>query len=511
MAFGATLTLPTIAGSHSNFAVLLTNGSFPAAAIDGGASSIDNGGGNLRAYTDNTKTTQLALDVITFVTGVSPEIHVRVSVTAQTGATIYIESDSVETTQPAVGAAFGRNDTYTNEDLAHLLPDNAVVQVDSTGNDDGAIIGTGATTENTPPYGATNLDLNGTNHINSLTDPTTGSTHLAVRTWYKTSGGASKCISGSWLGGNTNSSYLFFTGSSNLALLRINNGSSASDAVSTTNVQDSTWHYIAGIYDGSNINIIVDGTNEDTTAKTGAIHTPVSAQYNIGRYNNSASTRPENIYDHRVSTNTNITLDYLATEYNNESDPDNWLTVGAWVDSGGGGISITVDSTLPSLSSSLNLSKVDNSFDIDVASILPSLSSSLSLSKTDNLFDISISSELPSLTSILNLSVVNPGNNASINSFLPSLSSSLSLTKSDPAAGVSISSELPSLISSLSLTVNNPAFDASVASVLPSLNSSLSLYNGILGISVGDRNNINIVVKSRNIDVITNSRNIEEY
>ena len=178
---------------------------------------------------------------------------------------------------------------------------------------------------------------------------------------------------------------------------------------------------------------------------------------------------------------------------------------------GGSGISISVDSTLPSLSSSLSLSKVDNSFSIDINSILPSLSSSLSLTSTDGVFDLSISSELPSLTSILNLSVVNPGNNASINSFLPSLVSSLSLTKEDPATGVSINSELPSLISSLSLSVTNPEFDFSVVSTLPSLSSSLSLYNGVLGISIGDRNNINIVVKSTNINITTKSRNIEEY
>lgn len=175
------------------------------------------------------------------------------------------------------------------------------------------------------------------------------------------------------------------------------------------------------------------------------------------------------------------------------------------------GISLTVTSTLPSLSSSLNLSKIDNSFSIDANSTLPSLSSSLNLTSTDNIFGLSVSSELPSLTSILNLSVVNAGNNSSVNSFLPSLVSSLSLTKTEPAAGISINSELPSLISSLSLTVTNPQFDFSAVSTLPSLSSSLSLYNGVLGISVGDRNNINIVVKSTNINAITKSRNIEEY
>jgi hypothetical protein len=184
---------------------------------------------------------------------------------------------------------------------------------------------------------------------------------------------------------------------------------------------------------------------------------------------------------------------------------------GVWLDLGGSGISIAVNSTLPGLSSSLSLSKIDNSFSVDVNSTLPSLTSLLSLTNTDNIFDLSVSSELPSLTSMLNLSVVNPSNNTAINSFLPSLVSSLNLAKTEPTAGVSINSELPSLISSLSLAVTNPELDFSVVSTLPSLSSSLSLYNGVLGISVGDRNNINIVVKSTNINVITKSRNIEEY
>lgn len=136
MAFGYTKTLPTISGSHSDFTVLFRTSDLPTEAIDGGASSLLNGGGDLRAYTDDTKTTRLPVDIVVFVTGGTPDITFWVLLpTAATSNTIYIEADDVETTQPAVGAAFGRNAVWVNEnvvlDLTNAVP-SAVV--DRTGN-----------------------------------------------------------------------------------------------------------------------------------------------------------------------------------------------------------------------------------------------------------------------------------------------------------------------------------------------------------------------------------------
>jgi len=45
MAYGFTYRLPTITGTHTYFPVVMREFDFPASAIDGGASSILNGGG----------------------------------------------------------------------------------------------------------------------------------------------------------------------------------------------------------------------------------------------------------------------------------------------------------------------------------------------------------------------------------------------------------------------------------------------------------------------------------
>ena len=131
MAYGFTKTLPTISGSHSDFVVVFKTADFPTAAIDGGGSSILNGGGNLRAYTDSSKTTQLPVYISKFV--------------ASVGATIYIEADAIETTQPAVTDSYGRNAVFVSVYEAYLeLKESTGPWVDLTGNGYDATLTTGA-------------------------------------------------------------------------------------------------------------------------------------------------------------------------------------------------------------------------------------------------------------------------------------------------------------------------------------------------------------------------------
>lgn len=131
--YGCTITVATgkIPSSRSNFVWLATEANFPATAIDGGATSILNGGGNLRCYTDSTKTTRLPIEVVTFVTGGSPQVHIRgLSPTLGNLSTVYIEADQAETSQPPVNDTYGRNSVWVDRITAvHSDP-----TTDSTGN-----------------------------------------------------------------------------------------------------------------------------------------------------------------------------------------------------------------------------------------------------------------------------------------------------------------------------------------------------------------------------------------
>ena len=75
--YGCTITVDTgkMTATQSGFVWLFTEDNLPTAAIDGGATSIDNGGGNLRCYTDSTKATQLPIEVVEFVLEFVLEVH----------------------------------------------------------------------------------------------------------------------------------------------------------------------------------------------------------------------------------------------------------------------------------------------------------------------------------------------------------------------------------------------------------------------------------------------------
>lgn len=172
MAFGTTLTVPTVTGSHDDFSAVIicdgTRNDLPSAAFNS-ANEILNGGGNLRAYTSSAKTTQLPVEIVSFVTGATPDVEVWVSLPSGnpmvTSATIFIEADSVETTQPAVTNTFGRNAVWSDfEIVLHLSSTSDTT--DSTGNGfDISTVGSGATSSATALGGfASSIDFDGTSN-----------------------------------------------------------------------------------------------------------------------------------------------------------------------------------------------------------------------------------------------------------------------------------------------------------------------------------------------------------
>ncbi|GAI89034.1 unnamed protein product, partial [marine sediment metagenome] len=138
--FTRTLPAPT-ATISGGFVFLLSAGWFTQAntgaagsPIDGGTNSIANGGGDMQIFSDTSTTTQLPIEVVTFVTGGSPQCQVWVRTPSYTaGDTITIGKDDTQTTQPAVGAAFGRNATWVDFEYNFHL-DSINKLIDSTGN-----------------------------------------------------------------------------------------------------------------------------------------------------------------------------------------------------------------------------------------------------------------------------------------------------------------------------------------------------------------------------------------
>lgn len=108
------ITIPdaNISGNNTNFPLLITEANLPAEMVDGGVNSALNGGGDVRVSGDAAGTIQLSLEVVSFVTGGTPNVELWCNLpTLNTGAAkdIYVWYKKAGEVQPAVTDPFGRN------------------------------------------------------------------------------------------------------------------------------------------------------------------------------------------------------------------------------------------------------------------------------------------------------------------------------------------------------------------------------------------------------------------
>ena len=123
-----TYTLPTLAGSHTEFVAVLKWADFAADVL----TSLDDGGGDLRFSIDEAGASQLACEVVTLdKVGNEAEVYVG-PFSAATGTVIHIWGANAGASQPAVGAAFGRNAVWANTHLMARL--NSTVAEDFSPN-----------------------------------------------------------------------------------------------------------------------------------------------------------------------------------------------------------------------------------------------------------------------------------------------------------------------------------------------------------------------------------------
>jgi hypothetical protein len=150
--YGTTITVPTIVGTHTGFVAQIKTGDVPALMLNG-ANQINNGGGNLQVYTNDTLSTRLAVDIVECVTGGSPSFlaYVRMP-SAATGQTLYLAADDTQTVQPIPSALYGRNDTYQDEISHHHLNDTSWTDVTGNGHD-GVATGTPTISTANNPWG----------------------------------------------------------------------------------------------------------------------------------------------------------------------------------------------------------------------------------------------------------------------------------------------------------------------------------------------------------------------
>lgn len=94
-------------------------------------------------------------------------------------------------------------------------------------------------------------------------------------------------------------------------------------------INDGTWHYVAASYDGATIRVIVDNQAPVTTAYAGAVAVDSTDPLSVaGEYNGSLSSITGTLDEVRLA-NVARTQGWFNTEYNNQSSPSTFYSVGA--------------------------------------------------------------------------------------------------------------------------------------------------------------------------------------
>lgn len=349
-AFGATKLLPTIAGSHTDYPARFTHHDFATGAIDGGANSIDNGGGNLRVYEDDTKAVQLSLQVVKFVTGGTPDCEIYVkNLTAETSATVYFEADEVATTQPAVDAAFGSESVWSLATIsARLNESSGSTATDSKGNRDGTYAG------NLPTVGANfGQDFDGVGDYVNF-----GNSSLQMASGFTFSAKVNKDQS---IVNQIFTSDSQVTASQRYWQWRIDadgkvrmivwnsSGGIITNSTGTATLSNFTTYLLHFDFDGSNYRTYVDGAVDQTVVSAVTpreLAGTEPAMLGATRVGSPQEEMNGEIGDLVIYSNGACrSADWIATDADNQLATGAWGTVGAWEEQDAGGNTITANQT----------------------------------------------------------------------------------------------------------------------------------------------------------------------
>jgi YD repeat-containing protein len=122
-------------------------------------------------------------------------------------------------------------------------------------------------------------------------------------------------------------------GSSQVAFGVSTGGSGSLTSVTGGSLLAGGWSHIVGIYDGSSIKLFVNGSQASSSSETGNIASS-SRPLVIGADTETASEYFNGAVDEARISNSARSADWIATEYNNQSTPSAFYTIGT--DASGG-------------------------------------------------------------------------------------------------------------------------------------------------------------------------------
>lgn len=481
MAFAAfTRTLPTPVATLSGFVCLLNEAWWTQAnanAMDG--TTFINGGGSIRCYTDSSKTTQLPVEVVSFVTGGTPSAQVWVRVPNYTSAstTIYVESDAVATSQPIATDTYGRNAVWQD----YALVNHGGKLEDSSGNElDGVITGTVNTISDSYGWGEAHNFNHDASYISFGTLNTNVSSLQAIIK-LDNSPTTNEGVMGSLDLSNVSTMVIadnvaFITSNPNTFDVSFNNTSTRRDSGSNTALGGSTYNFAAINGDGIYIDGVIKNTIPTTTFSTGTTFRigALAGYPSIAIDGSVAEVRA------RKSTSTALNSDWLSTENTMLQNPGGFGTSSGWTTGGTTGVTGDVafsvskplfnssgTATLPAPSGDVSFTIGKTVFNSTGSATLPQPSGSISFDANKPSFSGSGSATLPYPQGIVAFTISKPQFSATGSSTQPNPTGNISFTVNKPVFNAVGSATLPNPTGAVDFTVNNPTFSATGSAGLP--------------------------------------------
>jgi len=327
----------------SNFPFLVTLDHLNAEIVDAGTNSALNGGGDLRFSSDAAGVTRLACEVQHFVTNATAgsrkcTVWVKVpTVTYSTDTDIYIWYKKAAETQPAVTDTYGRNAVWSDWDF--VTHDCAV---NSTGGQ--AITQNGVGSATTPWLSDTaSFTASGSDYCYAAATDVdfTDTQPYTLILWYKATSTADYQRFIHIQNGAENETICMVRHTRNSRVCHYNNNGQGPSNKYNNAANDPTynaWNQLAvsspnwtGIPAGTDL--IINGVADDLASTASGWTKGSNPDATNGRFTIGARGDPSSYFDGELAeikfiTNTELSDDWLLTEYNNQNAPATFATAG---------------------------------------------------------------------------------------------------------------------------------------------------------------------------------------
>jgi hypothetical protein len=131
---------------------------------------------------------------------------------------------------------------------------------------------------------------------------------------------------------SNNYNYMLNVQSNDVGNLRVRTGGTSTYLDGSTTLTAGQWYFLYGIYDGANAKVYLDGVQDGTDARTGNIESSGQAPVVLGRrrvYPTVDDRFFNGVIDEARISNVARSTDWMITEYNNQSDPSSFYSVGS--------------------------------------------------------------------------------------------------------------------------------------------------------------------------------------